>query len=120
MLEIPGRRFRQRGLARTWTDKFLSACGCAEGRCDGLITEATFVLHKIRRTRAPVCLEFSASRQCRAFDRRDQGLISIGARTVRSWPASNIWTSVTSRPSVMHQAKRAGPPEDGAACGHRR
>src|SRR6266850_2066439 len=59
MLEIPGRRFRKQGLGKDVTDKFLSGLpGVQKEGCDGLITEATFVLHKMPAQTRTVCLEF--------------------------------------------------------------
>ncbi|HEV8645808.1 MAG TPA: FAD/FMN-binding oxidoreductase [Burkholderiales bacterium] len=59
MLEIPGQRFRKQGLGKDVTDKFLSGLpGVQKEGCDGLITEATFILHKMPAHTRTVCLEF--------------------------------------------------------------
>ncbi len=59
LLEIPGSRFRKRGLGKDVTDKFLSGLpGVQKEGCDGLITEATFILHKMPAHTRTVCLEF--------------------------------------------------------------
>ncbi len=59
ILEIPGRRFRKQGLGKDVTDKFLAGLpGIQKEGCDGLITEATFVLHRMPSHARTVCLEF--------------------------------------------------------------
>ena len=59
ILEIPGRRFRKKGLGKDVTDKFLAGLpGVQKEGCDGLITEATFILHKMPAHARTVCLEF--------------------------------------------------------------
>ena len=59
VLEIPGSKFRQRGLGKDVTDKFLSGLpGMQKEGCDGIITEATFILHKMPPHIRTVCLEF--------------------------------------------------------------
>ncbi len=58
-LEIPGRSFRKQGLGKDVTDKFLSGLpGVQKEGCDGLITEAVFILHKMPAHTRTVCLEF--------------------------------------------------------------
>ncbi|MGA1513868.1 MAG: DUF3683 domain-containing protein, partial [Methylophilaceae bacterium] len=59
ILEIPGNRFRKIGLGKDVTDKFLSGLpGVQKEGCDGLITSATFILHKMPTHIRTVCLEF--------------------------------------------------------------
>ncbi len=58
-LTIPGRSFRKAGLGKDVTDKFLSGLpGIQKEGCDGLITSATFVLHRLPVHARTVCLEF--------------------------------------------------------------
>lgn len=58
-LEIPGNKFRKIGLGKDVTDKFLSGLpGIQKEGCDGLITSATFILHKMPQHIRTVCLEF--------------------------------------------------------------
>jgi FAD/FMN-containing dehydrogenase/Fe-S oxidoreductase len=58
-LEIPGSRFRKAGLGKDVTDKFLSGLpGIQKEGCDGLITSARWVLHRMPRHVRTVCLEF--------------------------------------------------------------
>ncbi|MCX7672935.1 MAG: FAD/FMN-binding oxidoreductase [Thiobacillaceae bacterium] len=62
VLEIPGRRFRKAGLGKDVTDKFLSGLpGIQKEGCDGLITQASFVLHRMPSQVRTVCLEFFGS-----------------------------------------------------------
>jgi len=59
VLEIPGQAFRRLGLGKDVTDKFLSGLpGVQKEGCDGLITAARFVLHRMPEQVRTVCLEF--------------------------------------------------------------
>ena len=59
ILEIPGSRFRKTGLGKDVTDKFLSGLpGVQKEGCDGIITQATFILHRMPPAIRTVCLEF--------------------------------------------------------------
>ena len=58
-LEMPGQSFRKTGLGKDVTDKFLSGLpGVQKEGCDGLITSARFVLHRMPEHVRTVCLEF--------------------------------------------------------------
>ena len=58
-LVIPGSAFRKAGLGKDVTDKFLSGLpGIQKEGCDGLITSARFILHKMPAAIRTVCLEF--------------------------------------------------------------
>ncbi|WP_078118012.1 DUF3683 domain-containing protein [Thiosocius teredinicola] len=58
-LEMPGAAFRKTGLGKDVTDKFLSGLpGVQKEGCDGLITSARFVLHRMPSQIRTVCLEF--------------------------------------------------------------
>ncbi|HEX4511116.1 MAG TPA: FAD-binding oxidoreductase, partial [Burkholderiaceae bacterium] len=58
-LEIPGRRFRKEGLGKDVTDKFLSGLpGVQKEGCDGLITSARWVVHRMPAHVRTVCLEY--------------------------------------------------------------
>jgi FAD/FMN-containing dehydrogenase/Fe-S oxidoreductase len=62
ILEIPGNRFRKHGLGKDVTDKALSGLpGIQKEGCDGIITQATFVLHRMPPAIRTVCLEFFGS-----------------------------------------------------------
>jgi FAD/FMN-containing dehydrogenase/Fe-S oxidoreductase len=58
-LEIEGRVFRKAGLGKDVTDKFLSGLpGVQKEGCDGLITSARWVLHRMPAHTRTVCMEF--------------------------------------------------------------
>jgi FAD/FMN-containing dehydrogenase/Fe-S oxidoreductase len=58
-LDIPGRTFRKEGLGKDVTDKFLAGLpGVQKEGCDGLITSARWILHKMPKHTRTVCLEF--------------------------------------------------------------
>ncbi len=58
-LNIPGRTFRKEGLGKDVTDKFLAGLpGVQKEGCDGLITSARWILHKMPKFARTVCLEF--------------------------------------------------------------
>jgi FAD/FMN-containing dehydrogenase/Fe-S oxidoreductase len=56
---IPGVRFRKEGLGKDVTDKVLGGLpGVQKEGCDGIITSARFVLHRMPEHIRTVCLEF--------------------------------------------------------------
>ncbi|MHB1677276.1 MAG: DUF3683 domain-containing protein [Sulfuriferula sp.] len=58
-LSIPGQHFRKVGLGKDVTDKFLAGLpGIQKEGCDGIITSARFILHKMPPYIRTVCLEF--------------------------------------------------------------
>ncbi|MFM8755622.1 MAG: DUF3683 domain-containing protein, partial [Limnohabitans sp.] len=58
-LRIPGATFRKEGLGKDVTDKFLSGLpGVQKEGCDGLITSARWVVHRMPEHTRTVCLEF--------------------------------------------------------------
>ena len=58
-LEIPGAAFRKAGLGKDVTDKFLAGLpGVQKEGCDGLITSARWILHRMPAHVRTVCLEF--------------------------------------------------------------
>jgi FAD/FMN-containing dehydrogenase/Fe-S oxidoreductase len=58
-LDIAGKSFRKEGLGKDVTDKFLSGLpGIQKEGCDGLITSARWVVHKMPKYTRTVCLEF--------------------------------------------------------------
>jgi len=58
-LVIPGKSFRKEGLGKDVTDKFLSGLpGVQKEGCDGLITSARWVLHRMPEHTRTVCMEF--------------------------------------------------------------
>ena len=59
LLHIPGQAFRKLGLGKDVTDKFLAGLpGIQKEGCDGLITSAVFLLHRMPTHLRTVCLEF--------------------------------------------------------------
>ena len=58
-LDIPGATFRKVGLGKDVTDKFLAGLpGIQKEGCDGLITSARWVVHRMPAHVRTVCLEF--------------------------------------------------------------
>ncbi|MBK7135711.1 MAG: DUF3683 domain-containing protein [Rhodocyclales bacterium] len=59
ILEVPGSRFRKTGLGKDVTDKFLAGLpGVQKEGCDGIVTSARFILHRMPPVTRTVCLEF--------------------------------------------------------------
>ena len=59
LLKIPGATFRKPGLGKDVTDKFLAGLpGIQKEGCDGIITSARFILHRMPKHVRTVCLEF--------------------------------------------------------------
>jgi FAD/FMN-containing dehydrogenase/Fe-S oxidoreductase len=59
IIDVPGSSFRKTGLGKDVTDKFLSGLpGVQKEGCDGLITSARWILHKLPPVTRTVCLEF--------------------------------------------------------------
>ena len=58
-LDIPGQSFRKEGLGKDVTDKFLSGLpGIQKEGCDGLITSARWIVHRMPVHVRTVCMEF--------------------------------------------------------------
>ncbi|HEX3914203.1 MAG TPA: FAD/FMN-binding oxidoreductase [Steroidobacteraceae bacterium] len=58
-LDIEGAKFRRLGLGKDVTDKFLGGLpGVQKEGCDGLITAARWILHRLPKYTRTVCLEF--------------------------------------------------------------
>ena len=58
-LDVPGGVFRKEGLGKDVTDKFLAGLpGIQKEGCDGLITSARWVVHRMPQHVRTVCLEF--------------------------------------------------------------
>jgi FAD/FMN-containing dehydrogenase/Fe-S oxidoreductase len=61
-LTLPGRLFRKTGLGKDVTDKFLGGLpGVQKEGCDGFITSARWLLHRMPPNIRTVCLEFFGS-----------------------------------------------------------
>ena len=101
-LDIPGARFRKEGLGKDVTDKFLAGLpGIQKEGCDGLITSARWVVHRMPAHVRTVCLEFFGNaEEAVPSHRRDQGL-HVRRRRRRErrspscWPAWSTWTTAT-------------------------
>jgi len=62
ILTIPGKHLRKLGLGKDVTNKFLYGLpGIQKEGCDGIITSARFVVHRMPRHIRTVCLEFYGS-----------------------------------------------------------
>src|SRR5678816_1065961 len=58
-LDIPGAAFRKEGLGKDVTDKFLAGVpGIQKEGCDGVITSARWIVHRMPEHVRTVCLEF--------------------------------------------------------------
>ncbi len=59
IIAIPGSEIRKRGLGKDVTNKFLGGLpGVQKEGCDGIITSARFIVHKMPKETRTVCLEF--------------------------------------------------------------
>jgi FAD/FMN-containing dehydrogenase/Fe-S oxidoreductase len=99
ILEMPGCALRKEGLGKDVTDKFLGGLPAIQKEgCDGLITSAVFVLHRMPGHTRTLCLEFFGDDVSKAvpviveskdyLDRRDDvvlaGLEHLDERYVRA------------------------------------
>ena len=61
-IRLPGQSLRKPGLGKDVTDKFLGGLpGIQKEGCDGLITSAVLILHRMPKYTRTVCLEFFGS-----------------------------------------------------------
>jgi len=88
-LDIPGSVFRKEGLGKDVTDKFLAGLpGIQKEGCDGLITSARWIVHRMPQAVRTVCLEFFGNPREAVpsiveikdylFSLRDQGVLLAG------------------------------------------
>ena len=88
-LDIPGSVFRKEGLGKDVTDKFLAGLpGIQKEGCDGLITSARWIVHRMPQAVRTVCLEFFGSAREAVpsiveikdylFSLREQGVLLAG------------------------------------------
>nr|MCU0969776.1 DUF3683 domain-containing protein [Rubrivivax sp.] len=88
-LDIPGRVFRKEGLGKDVTDKFLAGLpGIQKEGCDGLITSARWIVHRMPAHVRTVCLEFFGNPKDAVpsiveikdylFSLRDEGVLLAG------------------------------------------
>ena len=67
VLRMPGASLRKEGLGKDVTDKFLGGLpGIQKEGCDGLITSAVFVVHRMPQHTRTVCMEFFGTDVSRA------------------------------------------------------
>ena len=120
---IAARTFRKVGLGKDVTDKFLAGLpGVQKEGCDGIITRARFVLHRMPPASRTVCLEFfgqvreSVPSIVEIKDYLDaqtrSGAILAGLEHLDERYLKAV--------GYATKAKRARPAEDGAVRRHRR
>ncbi len=97
-LTIPGNRFRKTGLGKDVTDKFLVGLpGVQKEGCDGIITSARFILHKMpKRDSHRVRRILRTGARFDAGDRGDQAITSPRSRMLRPIDAPTSPGSSTS------------------------
>lgn len=62
LIEIPSAALRKQGLGKDVTNKFLGGLpGVQKEGCDGIITSARFILHRMPAVTRTICLEFYGS-----------------------------------------------------------
>ena len=80
-LNIAGSSFRKVGLGKDVTDKFLSGLpGIQKEGCDGIITSARFILHRMPKHTRTVCLEFFGSDLTRSISAIPE-LVDLAGKT---------------------------------------
>ena len=107
--------FRKAGLGKDVTDKFLSGLpGVQKEGCDGLITSARFVLHRMPEHVRTVCLEFFGTDLGRRYRRSSRS--STMPRPFRSADSRTGAPRRTLREggALRDQGRAARTPEDGA------
>jgi FAD/FMN-containing dehydrogenase/Fe-S oxidoreductase len=129
LLQLPGSSLRKQGLGKDVTDKFLGGLpGIQKEGCDGLITSAVFVLHRMPHFTRTICLEFFGSDLHRAvpaivetkdyLDARNDVLLSgLEHLDERYIKAVNYSTKAPRRelPKMVLVIDVAGENEDGVA-----
>jgi FAD/FMN-containing dehydrogenase len=113
-----GPSFRKEGLGKDVTDKFLSGLpGIQKEGCDGLITSARWVVHRMPAHTRTVCLEFfghAPKTRCPALWRSRTSCLPKPSARACCWPGWSIWTTATSRPWATPPRASAAAAEDGA------
>jgi FAD/FMN-containing dehydrogenase len=95
-IAVPGARFRKAGLGKDVTDKFLAGLpGVQKEGCDGIITSARFVLHRMPPAIRTVCLEFFGQVRDSVPRSSRSRTTSTRARAARSSRGSSTSTSAT-------------------------
>ena len=97
-LDIPGSAFRKEGLGKDVTDKFLAGLpGIQKEGCDGLITSARWIVHRMPAHVRTVCLEFfgNAKDAVPSIVEIKDYLFGAERQGVACWPASSTSTTAT-------------------------
>jgi FAD/FMN-containing dehydrogenase/Fe-S oxidoreductase len=129
VLRIPGSALRKPGLGKDVTSKFLGGLpGVQKEGCDGIITSAVFVLHRMPRFLRTVCLEFFGTDVTRAVAaivevkqhidaEPDVSLTGLEHMDERYVKAVNYSTKAArrERPKMVLLADIAGDDEDAVA-----
>ena len=127
-LDIPGAVFRKEGLGKDVTDKFLAGLpGIQKEGCDGLITSARWIVHRMPDHVRTVCLEFFGDAKDAVpsiVEIRDY-LFDLAAKAT---PGSRVLLAGLEHLDDRYlkavgyatKSKRGGLPEDGALRRHRR
>ena len=97
-MNIPGAHFRKVGLGKDVTDKFLAGLPAVQKEgCDGLITSATFILHRMPKHVRTIVLEFfgNVAHAVPAIVEIKAYLDEQAKKTLRfCWQVWNTWMSV--------------------------
>ena len=124
----PAASFRKEGLGKDVTDKFLAGLpGIQKEGCDGLITSARWILHKMPKFARTVCLEFFGQARdaipsiVEIKDYLD-GLPAKGDAVRHPAPGrpGAPGRALPARGRLRHQVQARRAAEDGAVRRHRR
>jgi FAD/FMN-containing dehydrogenase len=128
-LNIEGARFRKAGLGKDVTDKFLGGLpGVQKEGCDGLITSARWVLHRMPKYTRTVCLEFFGQARDAIpgiveiknyIESTGKGDPGQGARRHSRRPRASR-RALSARRRLQHQVQARRAAENGAAGRYRR
>jgi FAD/FMN-containing dehydrogenase/Fe-S oxidoreductase len=124
-LDIPGAAFRKEGLGKDVTDKFLAGLpGIQKEGCDGLITSARWVVHKMPAAVRTVCLEFFGNAREAVpsiveikdylFSLQDQGVLLAGLEHLDDRYLKAVGYATKSKRALTESARegaRAGLPK---------
>jgi FAD/FMN-containing dehydrogenase/Fe-S oxidoreductase len=121
LLEIPGAVFRKEGLGKDVTDKFLAGLpGIQKEGCDGLITSARWIVHKMPAHVRTVCLEFFGNPKDAVpsiveikdylFSLADQGVLLAGLEHLDDRYLKAVGYATKSK-RALHEVGRSGLPK---------
>jgi len=107
-IALPGASFRKVGLGKDVTDKFLGGVpGVQKEGCDGLITSARWIVHRMPKHIRTVCLESLAARRRRSRRSSRSPTIWPAARAARSLRDLSTSMIATCAPSAMRPSRVA-------------